>query len=79
MVERVPAATRRILERIPRLEGVIEILDNYQRQYGEIGAGRSLPLGSRLLRIAMDYDALESHGTSSNVGGGGFARARSGV
>jgi len=67
MVERVPTATRRILENIPRLEGVIEILDNYHRPYEEIGAGRSLPLGSRLLRIALDYDALEAHGARSSV------------
>ncbi len=67
MVERVPAATRRILENIPRLEGVIEILDNYQRPYGQLGAGRSLPLGSRLLRIALDYDALEALGPSSSI------------
>ncbi len=67
MVARVPAATRRILEHIPRLEGVIAILDNYQRSYRQLGAGRSLPLGSRLLRIALDYDALESQGTAASV------------
>ena len=67
MVERVPAATRRILEHIPRLEGVISILDNYQRSYRQVGAGRSLPLGSRLLRIALDYDALEAQGTAASV------------
>ncbi|MGA2929715.1 MAG: HD domain-containing phosphohydrolase, partial [Solirubrobacteraceae bacterium] len=67
MVERVPAATRRILEHIPRLEGVIETLDNYHRSYRERGAGRSLPLGSRLLRIALDYDALEAHGMSAST------------
>jgi response regulator RpfG family c-di-GMP phosphodiesterase len=67
MVERVPAATRRILEHIPRLEGVIATLDNYHRPYRGLGAGRSLPLGSRMLRIALDYDALEAHGTSASI------------
>jgi hypothetical protein len=30
----------------PRLEGVLEILDDYQRAYDEKRAGRSLPLGA---------------------------------
>ncbi|MGO9955489.1 MAG: HD domain-containing phosphohydrolase [Solirubrobacteraceae bacterium] len=60
MVERVPEQSRRILENIPRLEGVLEILDQYQRSYGEEGAGRSLPLGARMMRIALDHDALHA-------------------
>lgn len=60
MVASVPALTRRILENIPRLEGVVEILDNYRRSYGDQGAGQSLPLGSRMLRIALDHDKLEA-------------------
>ena len=41
MVDHIPKLTRRILENIPRLEGVLEILDDYQRSYGDRGAGRS--------------------------------------
>jgi response regulator RpfG family c-di-GMP phosphodiesterase len=67
MVERVPEVTRRILDNIPRLEGVLEILDNNVRSYGERGAGRSLPLGARILRIALDYDELEGRGTDETV------------
>ena len=67
MVQRVPELTRRILENIPRLEGVLEILDNYRRDYGSMGAGRSLPIGSRILRIALDFDELEGHGASEGV------------
>ncbi len=59
MVERVPAITQRILGNIPRLEGVLEILGTYQTPYEAIGAGRSLPLGARILRIALDHDALD--------------------
>ncbi len=58
MVDRIPALTRRILENIPRLEGVLEIIADHQRAYGERGAGRSLPVGARILRIALDHDAL---------------------
>lgn len=67
MVKRIPEVTRQILANIPRLEGVLEILDNYSRSYGTIGAGRSLPIGARIVRIAIDYDALESYGHPSNV------------
>jgi response regulator RpfG family c-di-GMP phosphodiesterase len=67
MVDRIPELTRRILENIPRLDGVLEILDNYQRSYEAIGAGRSLPLGARVLRIALDYDELEAHCADDGV------------
>ncbi len=70
MVDRVPALTRRILENIPRLEGVLEIIADYQRDYGEKGAGRSLPVGARILRIALDHDALDAQ-----VGDDGLALA----
>jgi len=67
MVQRVPEVTRRILDNIPRLEGVLEILDNYQRDYAAMGAGRSIPIGSRILRIALDFDEFEGHGASEGV------------
>ncbi len=67
MVQRVPELTRRILENIPRLEGVLEILANYQRPYRQTGAGLSLPLGARILRIALDHDALEAHCADEGV------------
>ena len=67
MVARVPELTRQILANIPRLEGVLEILDNYPRSYGAMGAGRSLPIGARIVRIAIDYDALEARGYASDV------------
>jgi response regulator RpfG family c-di-GMP phosphodiesterase len=67
MVDQVPDVTQRILEHIPRLEGVLEILSNYSRPYSEHGAGRSLPMGARILRLAVDYDALEAHGSEPAV------------
>jgi response regulator RpfG family c-di-GMP phosphodiesterase len=70
MVDRVPALTRRILENIPRLEGVLEILDNYRRSYREEGAGQALPVGARILRIALDHDTLDAQ-----LGDGGLALA----
>ena len=67
MVARVPELTRQILANVPRLEGVLEILDNCPRSYGANGAGRSLPIGARIVRIAIDYDALEARGYASDV------------
>ena len=58
MVDHIPRLTHRILENIPRLEGVLDIIDDHQRAYNEPGAGRSLPVGARILRIALDHDAL---------------------
>jgi response regulator RpfG family c-di-GMP phosphodiesterase len=62
MVRRIPKLTRRILENIPRLEGVIDILDNYQRTWGPPDADHPLPLGARILRIALDFDELDTQG-----------------
>lgn len=67
MVERVPELTRRILENIPRLEGVVEILDSYSRDYGRQSPDGPPPLGARVLRLAVDFDALEAHGTDPVV------------
>ena len=67
MVRRIPSVSRRILENIPRLEGVLEILENFGRSYGEHGAGRSLPIGARILRIALDFDSLEARGADPSV------------
>jgi HD-GYP domain-containing protein (c-di-GMP phosphodiesterase class II) len=58
MVKRVPAITRGILENIPRLEGVMQILDNYTLPFND-GAGPGvIPIGARMLRIARDHDTL---------------------
>ena len=68
MVERVPLVTRRLLSKIPRLEGVIEILGKYGDAPGEDDAGTpTVPQGARVLRIATDYATLESQGASDIV------------
>jgi response regulator RpfG family c-di-GMP phosphodiesterase len=60
MVDRIPELTRRILDNIPRLDGVLEILDNYQRPFASQHTGSTLPLGARILRLALDHDALDA-------------------
>jgi response regulator RpfG family c-di-GMP phosphodiesterase len=70
MVKRVPAVTEQLLANIPRLEPVREILAFLEMRFdGEGGArkGAALPLGARMLRIALDYDALETQGIESNA------------
>lgn len=67
LAERVPEHTRRILEHVPGLERVVEILSRCRSNYGGITGGESLPLGARMLRIALDYDALAQHGADPAV------------
>ena len=62
MVDRVPAVTERILANIPRLEAVQQILADYGRGFDSSQAGDRLPVGARMLRIAVDFDELESRG-----------------
>jgi len=62
MVDRVPAVTERILANIPRLDGVQQILAEYGRPYDSSEGGHALPIGARMLRIALDFDDLQSRG-----------------
>jgi len=62
MVIKVPAVTRAILGNIPRLDGVLAILDRYDRPFS--GGDGELPRGSRMLRVALDYDRLEAGGAT---------------
>ena len=62
MADRVPAVTERILANIPRLDGVQQILADYGRPFDSSQAGALLPVGAKMLRIAVDFDELESRG-----------------
>ena len=67
MVKRIPDLTRRILEHIPRLEGVVAILDSYRDSFAARGLEEPPRLGARVLRLAVDFDALEAHGADPAV------------
>jgi response regulator RpfG family c-di-GMP phosphodiesterase len=69
MVDRIPEVTRGLLARIPRLEGVLAILDGYVEDLepGDFAAIDAAPEGARALRIATDYDELESEGLTPDV------------
>ena len=61
MVDRIPEVTGRILANIPRMEGVREIVAGHRRRYD---AGE-LVEGARILRIAVDFVALEAEGAEA--------------
>lgn len=69
MVDRIPHVTRELLARIPRLDGVLAILDGYAQSLepGDAAALDALPEGARALRIAADYDELGSDGLTPEV------------
>jgi response regulator RpfG family c-di-GMP phosphodiesterase len=69
MVERIPYVTRQLLAKIPRLEGVVEILDAYRLtpDPGEYEALDPVPIPARILRIVADYDELEFRGIGNTV------------
>jgi response regulator RpfG family c-di-GMP phosphodiesterase len=59
MVARVPAATHRILANIAGLDGVLQILSHQHRRFDSSETDGMLPVGARMLRIAIDFIALE--------------------
>ncbi len=69
MVVRIPGTGLRLLEKIPRLDGVREILSTYHvtPTPGDPPALGDMPEPARLLRIATDYEALESAGSEPLV------------
>jgi hypothetical protein len=64
-VARLPEVVEQLIGNIPRLEVVREIVANQNRapQASATGQASLAVTGARLLRIATDYDLLESHGS----------------
>jgi response regulator RpfG family c-di-GMP phosphodiesterase len=73
MVARVPEVTEQLLQNIPRLEGVRAMLTRAAkpgRHSGPLSDDPSLhgiELGARILRIAVDFDALEAQGHAPSL------------
>jgi response regulator RpfG family c-di-GMP phosphodiesterase len=57
MLDRVPQVTDQLLAPIPRLEAVREIV-----RHGRAGPATDVPMGAHVLRVALDFDELESAG-----------------
>lgn len=60
----LPRLAEQLIESIPRLEGVREILRHQQAGYA---AGSGVPIGARLLRVANDFDVLETQGMAPGL------------
>ncbi len=66
----VPAVGQELLERIPRLDNVARIVLYQNKRYDGVGlpddgvAGKDIPLGARILKVANDYIDLKSSGES---------------
>jgi response regulator RpfG family c-di-GMP phosphodiesterase len=66
MLERIPSVLEQLLGRIPRLDAVREILRFHIRAFNSDGpardkvVGENIPWGARALKLALDFDTLES-------------------
>lgn len=66
-----PAMARDLIANIPRLEPIAEIVYYQEKRYDGSGipedsaAGERIPLGARILKLALDYDALSPSGVFS--------------
>ena len=72
MVERLPAVTEQLLGNIPRLESVRGILAGHLRarrpaDATEHAEKQLVTRGAEMLRIASDFDLLESRGNSAGL------------
>lgn len=62
----VPKVAEQLLHNIPRLEPVLEILAQVDKPLGKDGElSQTVPLGARILKIAIDFDRLKARGGSS--------------
>lgn len=72
-VDRLPALAARLIADIPRMEPVRQILTEQGPhstgavEPGDVRRPVTLSLGARLLRIALDYDALQCRGLPPSV------------
>jgi response regulator RpfG family c-di-GMP phosphodiesterase len=63
-----PSVGRSLVANIPRLETVAEIIGYQEKGFDGAGVptdgrqGRGIPLGARLLKVALDFDMLRSRG-----------------
>jgi response regulator RpfG family c-di-GMP phosphodiesterase len=73
MAERLPAVAARLLGNIPRLEPVREILVYQDKHFDGTGRpvdsvhGAQIPWGARLLKVVVDFDALETQAVPFDI------------
>ena len=68
LLDNVPTVTRHLLQSIPRLERVLDIIAYIEKAFTDAKrparerTGKAIPLGARLLKVAFDYDTLVNRG-----------------
>lgn len=67
MVARIPMVTEDLLANIPRLEPVRQILAKQRKRFDGGQDEAELPAGARVLKIAADFDELESSGMETQL------------
>jgi response regulator RpfG family c-di-GMP phosphodiesterase len=73
MMRRIPRVTEQVLENIPRLDPVLEILRCQHKHFdgtgppGGMAGGEAIPWGARALKVATDIDILEAGGLSPSL------------
>lgn len=73
IVARVPEIAARVVAHIPRLEAVRDVLIHQSTRFDGAGSpvagvrGEAIPIGARLLKLAADFDLLESQGTNPGM------------
>jgi response regulator RpfG family c-di-GMP phosphodiesterase len=64
LVDRLPALTDQLLAHVPRLEEVRRIVRHqatpFNRGAGEVCGAEAVPAGAHVLKVVLDFDALES-------------------
>lgn len=69
LIEQVPEQGKKLIENIPRLKTVGEIIFYHRKNFDGTGfpveglKGDAIPLGSRIIRAVLDLHTLESKGT----------------
>jgi response regulator RpfG family c-di-GMP phosphodiesterase len=66
LVERLPLVAERVIRDIPRLEAICAILAGQNRPPGAAGENET-PVGARMLKIAHDFDLLESQSVPADI------------
>jgi response regulator RpfG family c-di-GMP phosphodiesterase len=65
MLQRYPVVGRQLVEHIPRLDEVAEMIGLQQRTFEEDpGLAGTIHVGARILKVALDFDALAGLGTA---------------
>lgn len=73
MVSKLPEMTKNVLGSIPRLEAVMEILSYQGKNFDGTGtpddrvAGEDIPMGSRILRLAIRIEDLQARGATPGM------------